>query len=141
MWNKEEIDKDVLRARLVHIHKKGHTSDLANYRPISLLNTMYKLFASVVQARLSTGIDKHMHCTQYGFRQARSTHQAIHIIRRIMEMGESTTNKIILVLLDWEKAFDKFTREGLFSALERANIPDKIIRIIRAIYANPEFLV
>ena len=82
-----------------------------------------------------------MHGTQYGFRKSRSTQQAIHIILRVMEGGESTTNKLLLVLLDWEKAFDKLTREGLFSALERANIPDKIIRIIRAIYANPEFLV
>ena len=107
---------------MVHIYKKGNTSDLANYRPISLLNTMYKLFAAIIQTRIAEGIDQHMHKTQYGFRKAKSTQQAIHIIRRILEAGESTTNKIILVLLDWEKAFDKLTKEGLFSALERANI-------------------
>ena len=94
---------------MVHIYKKGNTSDLSNYRPISLLNTMYKLFASIVQNRLANGIDQHMHGTQYGFRKARSTQQAIHIIRRVMEGGESTTNKLLLVLLDWEKAFDKLT--------------------------------
>ena len=130
-WNTETIDPEALRARVAHIYKKGNTSDLANYRPISLLNTMYKLFAAIVQTRLSNGIDHHMHNTQYGFRKAKSTQQAIHIIRRILEAGESTTNKIILVLLDWEKAFDKLTREGLFSALTRANIPDKIKRISR----------
>ena len=119
-WNTEEIEKEALRARVVHLYKKGNTSDLANYRPISLLNTMYKLFAAIVQERISTGIDKHMHTTQYGFRKAKSTQQAIHIIRRIMERGESTTNKLILVLLDWEKAFDKLSRKGLFNALERS---------------------
>ena len=137
-WSAEAIDKEALRARVVHIYKKGNTSDLANYRPISLLNTMYKIFTVIVQ---ETGIDSRTHGTQYGFRKARSTQHAIHIIRRILEAGESTTNKLLLVLLDWEKAFDKLTREGLFTALERANLPPKIIRIIQAIYANPEFQV
>ena len=34
-----------------------------------------------------------------------------------------------------------FSREGLFNALHRANIPEKITNIIKAIYANPEFQV
>ena len=138
-WTKEKIDKEALQARVVHLYKKGNTSDMANYRPISLLNTLYKIFASIIQNGLASGIDKHMLNTQYGFRKARSTQHAIHIIRRILEAGESTTNKLLLVLLDWEKAFDKLTREGLFTALE--NLPPKIIRIIQAIYANPEFQV
>ena len=72
---------------MVHIYKKGNTSDMANYRPISLLNTMYKLFAVIVQRRLADGIDDKLHKTQYGFRQARSTQHAIHIIRR--EQGKA----------------------------------------------------
>ena len=136
-WNNNKIDKEALQAKVVFLYKKGNTSDLANYRPISLLNVIYKLFAAITQERIALGIDKHMHKTQYGFRKARSTQQALHIIRRLLEIGESTTtasssNKLILVLLDWEKAFDKITREGLFSALRRANISEKIIDIVRA---------
>ena len=127
-WGVEKIDEEALRARAVHLYKKGNTSDLANYRPISLLNTAYKLFAAITQERIAIGVDTHMHTTQYGFRKARSTQHAIHLIRRAMEEGESTTNHLILVLLDWEKAFDKLSRQGLFTALERANIPEKIIR-------------
>ena len=64
---------------------------MANYRPISLINTIYKIFASIIQNRLSNGIDQHMLKTQYGFRRASSTQHVIHI-RRILEAGESTTN-------------------------------------------------
>ena len=88
-WEGEEIEKEALRARVVHIYKKGNTSDLANYRPISLLNAMYKLLAAITHERLSTGIDKKLHKTQYGFRKAKSTQQAIHIVRRILEAGEA----------------------------------------------------
>ena len=45
----ENIDEEAQQARIVSIYKKGNTSDLANYRPISLLNTMYKLLAAIVQ--------------------------------------------------------------------------------------------
>ena len=64
---------------------------------------MYKIFAVIVQRRLSEGIGDKMHKTQYGFRKAKSTQQAIHIIRRALEAGESTTNKLLLVLLDGRK--------------------------------------
>ena len=70
-WSREEIDKEALRARVVHIFKKGNTSNLANYRPISLLNTMYKLFAAITQDRMAQGIDHCLHKTQYGFRKAK----------------------------------------------------------------------
>ena len=72
-WEKEKIDPEALQARVVHIYKKGATSDLANYRTISLLNTLYKIFASIIQRRLAEGIDARMLKTQYGFRKAKST--------------------------------------------------------------------
>ena len=102
-WTNEKLEREALQARVVHLYKKGCTSDMANYRPISLLNTLYKIFASIVQNRLANGMDKHMLKTQYGSRKARSTQHAIHIIRRVLEAGEITTNKLLLVLLDWEE--------------------------------------
>ena len=43
-----------------------------------------------------------------------------------------------MVLLDWEKAFDKVTHEALFSALERIGIDQKLIRLIKEIYKHPK---
>ena len=84
-WESEKIEPEALKARVVHLYKKGNTSDFANYRPISLLNTLYKIFTSILRDRIAQGIDASMHSTQYGFRRARSTQQAIHIIRRVLE--------------------------------------------------------
>ena len=47
-----------------------------------------------------------------------------------MEHGEQTTENNIVVLLDWEKAFDKVAHEALFNALERVGMPFKIIENI-----------
>jgi hypothetical protein len=60
-----------LEARVTLIHKKGKTDQYENYRPISLLNTLYQIFAALIQKRLAKGTDKLQ--TQYGFRKDRST--------------------------------------------------------------------
>jgi hypothetical protein len=127
----------MLRARVVMIYKKGNTSKMENYRPISLLNAMYKIFAAVVQIRLAEQLDKHLQKTQYGFRKNKSTADAIQCIRRIAEHGEQTTKRTIMLLLDWENAFDKVTRAGLFSALERVSVDSKLIKLIKALYQKP----
>ena len=86
-----------------HDLHKGNPSDLGNYRPISLLNTMYKIIAGVIQNRLAGKLDKHLQRTQYGFRKQKGTADAIHCIRRIIDKGESTGTKTLMVLIDWEK--------------------------------------
>ena len=71
-WNNEHIPEQILEARVVHLFKKGNTAIYENYRPISLLNVLYKIYASIIQNRLTEGLEKHMHSTQYGFRQKKA---------------------------------------------------------------------
>ena len=79
--------------------------------------------------------------TQYGFRGQRSTIDAIFITRRLQEYAERRGNKGLMLLLDWEKAFDKISHEWLFKSLEAMCIPDEILDLIRELYKNPEFYV
>ena len=71
----------------------------------------------------------------------RSTRQAIHCIRRAAEYGEGTGKQMIMVLLDWEKAFDKVDRQGLFRAIERMNIHEDPIQAVTSLYHNTQFTV
>ena len=48
---------------------------------------------------------------------------------------------MITVLLDWGKAFDKIHQGRLSDALRRIGIPDKVVRVIEAIYRNPKLSV
>ena len=47
------IPKQWKQSRTISIHKKGSSNDLANFRPISLLPTMYKIFSAIVSQRLT----------------------------------------------------------------------------------------
>ena len=138
-WEKRHIDEKYLRATVCLIYKKGNTSMLENYRPISLLNCLYKIFAAIVQKRMAAQIDAYLQKTQFGFRKDRSTSDAIHCVRRIAEHGEQTKTPTHMVLLDWAKAFDKINREALYIAMKKINIPKKYINVIKAMYTNTRF--
>ena len=69
---------------------------MTNYRPIALLNSLYKLFAATLKDRIAAKLEHHLYFTQFGFRKRRGTMDATHIIRRIMEKGESTKTNTLL---------------------------------------------
>ena len=48
-WNGEEMPPEVTQANVILMFMKGNKADLDNYRPISLLNTNYKLHTSIQQ--------------------------------------------------------------------------------------------
>ena len=130
-----------LRAVVVSIYKKGDSSQLENYRPISLLNTCYKILAALIKDRLDKGLDKWITPTQYGFRKSKSTAEAIYLARRLQDYCEKSKSASTLILLDWEKAFDKVLHSKMIETLQRLKVPAKIIKLIQCFYSNPDFKV
>ena len=56
-------------------------------------------------------------------------------------MQEEAGLETHILLLDWEKAFDKVSQKKLLTALTRIGIPPKIVAMIKAIYDNPQFSI
>ena len=77
-------------AELVTFYKNGNVENAANYRPIAQLNTLYKIYASLIQKRICLGLDHRLWATQYGFRKCRSTSQPLFITRRLQDKTEQT---------------------------------------------------
>ena len=80
---------------VVVIFKEGDSSKFENYRPISLLNTTYKIMAAMIKSRIEEVIDPFLQDTQFGFRKTKSTVHAIQAVRRLAEMGEAAGKQII----------------------------------------------
>ena len=89
-WRNEIMPDEMELAELVTLYKKGNVEDPANYRPIALLNTIYKLYASIIQVRLSPGLDESLWETQFGFRKKRSTSQPLFVTRKLQDQAECT---------------------------------------------------
>ena len=77
--------------RVVPIYKKGDTDEPSNYRPISLLNSFYKIYMIVIRKRLQTVLEDVLTRTQYGFRPSRSTSHALFLTRRMQR-----NNKVLI---------------------------------------------
>ena len=68
-------------AKVVTLYKKGKVEDPGNYRPIALLQILYKIYAALIKNRIADALDASIDDLQYGFRKSRSTAQAIYICR------------------------------------------------------------
>ena len=140
IWDKGSVLKEWKEAIVISLYKgKGLDTDPVNYRPISLLNSIYKVFAAMLQIRLSKNHEKHLRETQYGFRAGRGTTAPLHILRRAMEWSEMTANPLYFLFLDWKQAFDSIDHNAMLVALRRFGVSNKALDIIGSIYQDPTF--
>ena len=137
------VPSDWLFSEVVMIVKNysEDTRFLSNYRPISLTNISYKIFAPMLQSRLSHFLDDRIRPTQFGFRKKRSTTQPIHILRRLLEIRERQPSPFHALFLDWSKAFDSATFSAVRSAMEFMGVSSHIISVVVALYNGPSFRV
>lgn len=109
---------------IIPIHKTGDKSCPTNYRPISLLSTLSKVTEKVVNKRLIAYLENNnmLSSNQYGFRENRSTSDAVLLltdkITKYLDMGE----KCLGVFLDLQKAFDTVSVEVLLTKLENVGV-------------------
>ena len=68
-WDRETLTKDMNDAKLVIFSKKRGTDLPQNYRPIALLDVMYKLLAPITQARTSSKMGEAIDKNPFGFRK------------------------------------------------------------------------
>ena len=69
LWIKKQVPATFTQANVASIYKKGDHDNPENYRPISLLNTTYKIYCIILHHRISNKIDTHLGETQFGFRR------------------------------------------------------------------------
>ncbi|KAI8494032.1 hypothetical protein Bbelb_283790 [Branchiostoma belcheri] len=136
-WKEGSVPQDMRDAKIVTLFKnKGDRSVCDNYRGISLLNIVGKLFARVVLSRLQVIADRVYPETQCGFRAGRSTIDMVFSVRQLQEKCREQNQPLYLAFVDLTKAFDLVSRSGLFKLLERIGCPPKLLSIIKSFHDN-----
>ena len=72
-------------AIIILLHKKGDQKNISNYRPISLLNNIYKLFTKIITNRITRTLDENQPREQAGFRRGFSTIDHLHAVNQLIE--------------------------------------------------------
>ena len=124
-----------LKAKRFLLYKKGDPHNPINYRPIALLNTLYKIIASYGAHTLTYyATTYHLtNNTRYGGLPNHRTTD--HIYTMIANL--SLHPDMYHLYLDLNKAFNSVPHRALWQILSNYNIPHSIINLIQNLYACP----
>jgi len=102
--------------------KSGDASDVTNYRPISIISHIAKVFESVVYHCIKRSLNHILIDEQHSFRPGKSTcTNGVSFLSYIIENFESGS-QIDVIITDFKKAFDTVNHELLFYELERLGL-------------------
>ena len=118
--------------------KKGEKSNPENYRLITLVSCLGKLFTGILSNRLYTYAEQSdvLTSSQTGFRKGRSTTDNIFILYSLIEMLNFRKKKLFCAFIDLKQAFDTVWRDGLWWKLFNCDIDGKCLRLIKNMYNN-----
>ena len=102
--DKNQMPQEWETGMVIIIHKKGRKSKCENYRGITLLPTVYKLFENIIKYRLNEHWENEMEEEQCGFRRGRSCTDVIFTVQQIIEERKEHNLPLFLLFIDYEKS-------------------------------------
>lgn len=135
----KSIFPNCFKHSLIHpIHKSGPRNSVENYRPISVLPAMSKLFEKLINKRLMNFL-KQEHIisdSQYGFQPNKSAENAAIQLTNFVASNLDQGRKCIGVFLDLAKAFDTISTNLLLTKLEAIGIRGLPLQLIKDFLTN-----
>ncbi len=117
-------------ANVTAIFKKNDSSDAKNYRPVSLLSCLGKVFERVVYNKLYDYLDQNKLLTERnsGFKKSDGTvNQLVHMLNYIYSEIDKRRD-VAVIFLDISKAFDKVYHAGLLFKLKQLGIEGNLLK-------------
>ena len=123
---------------IVPIHKSGDKNVANNYRGITLLSCLGKLFTRVMNNRMTKWVDRYgkVNETQFGFRKGKGTSDCLFILHGLIELLFAKGVKLYCCFIDYQKAYDYLDRAALWSKLLKSGMSSKSIRLFKNMYSK-----
>ena len=122
-----KLPADFKIAKIIPIHKSGTKTDPSNYRPISVLSTVSKIFEKGIHSQLYNYLKEHnlLAQCQSGFRPLHSTHTSLLDVTEYLLANMNSGHMTGAIFLDLRKAFDVIPHDKLLEKLQRFGIRGK----------------
>ena len=132
------------KSMIVSIFKQGNKIDTNNYRGISLLSNLSKIFTGILNKRIVSFTEerKLIGENQGGFREGRGTVENLFILKTLTDKQlMRKRGKLYCLFVDFSKAFDTVNHSLLTYLLIKSGFHGKILKMLQKIYANMYFCV
>ncbi len=117
--------------KVIYIPKKPHLITPGDYRPLSMLEVLYKIPSRVLAKRLSKALPEIIGEHQHGFMRGKGIQEPSLLATQIIQDAEQTKQPLQLVSLDIEKAFDCIGHAVIVQALRAFGVPEILIQALR----------
>ena len=131
--NEGVFPADWARGIIAPIHKKGDVDCVGNYRGITLLPIIGKIFRNILDNRFHAWLEENSPIVdeQAGFRKTYCTSDNIFILKTaICNYLAHSKGRLYIAFIDFEKAFDRIDHYSLFYKLINCGVKGKFYRVI-----------
>ena len=125
------------------MHKKGDINNVNNYRGITLLSVLGKLFSRILNNRLIEWAEMYQVYieSQAGFRKCMSTVDNIFVLHGLITYMLNGGKQFYCAFIDFSKAFDYVVRDILWYELVKLGVRGQILKVIKSMYENIKSMV
>ena len=130
-------------SRVIPMFKSGNRNLMSNYRPISILPTISKIFEKLIHVRLYQFLDENqvLYNYQLGFRKAHSTVHAVQTAIHSVTKALDTSYQCMGIFIDFSKAFDTIQHNILLDKLYHYRVRDIAHKLISSYLSNRKHFV
>ena len=125
-------------AKVIPLHKNGSFENPSNYRLISLLSSLSKVFEKVLNTRMVEFLEKHQLLSneQFGFRPRRSCTHAIASVTELVPNVIDSQKMGFACFIGFQKAFDTIDHSLLIKKLQNLGFRGKTSTLIASFLSD-----
>ena len=117
-------------------HKKEDMTNKDNYRPISILPSISKLFERLMQNQIADFIDNHLYVHVCGYRKGYSTQHALLALLKKWKITLDKGGYAGAIIMDLSTAFDTINHELLLAKLHEYGFDKRALQLIKSDLTN-----
>ena len=131
-----EFPNNLKLADVTPAHKKGDRTDKCNYRPVSLLSSLSKLFERILFYQINEYMDKKLSMYLCGFRSGYSSQYCLLMLIEKWRSSLDKHNSSGILLTDLSKAFDSLNHDLLIAKLDAYGFDYISLKLVRSYLTN-----
>ena len=136
--NNSYFPNKLKEAKVIPLYKKGAKEEVKNYRPISLLPSISKIFEKTIKIQLVENMEDNniLPITQFGFRTGMSTINAVENLVQNIQKAKREKETVGVIFVDVSKAFDCCDHKIILNKLRTIGLDTKGVKLFESYLSN-----